>query len=689
MVVWGCDTLKQHDESIQKAAKAVDASILSCKKASEGVATFISDAKLLLESLKEAPESNTNKFNIAIESLSTSLQAEEDKFDSVRTSLQADQATLLSSITSPLDKLQVDLAMENKIMDELARKTTLLEVQSIKLTQANKDIYSLNSERVVIKSCVPDVFAILSNLVNAHDLVLTLSVRNHLTEKLLLALKILSRIEGVTESIVTPQQGGEDLQNPPKQSSTIMNVTTKPKGNEASGSSVKDKGKGIMGQDYEEEETEEEREKIEKDAHDTLVCRQALFPLWSLEKLMKEAIESPSTHWLEPVVFFYCENTRDSQFDMPITRRAFVFHCFGSIVNVPSPDLKVDQELINYYLQFSQPQYLTWSAQKITLVKVLKPTLGASYIMEVAKMGQEIASVLRKKPTVKPIGKTSDANRIHMGKIDSKHNIVMFTRGKDQRFVFALDDKHLFSTTCLENIIDIIHRCKLNSESDKKNFTDMLRWYISFLQTLLSIIPMLFKTVVEMLSLGSFKTSAILMLMMAWLKRTWWTEVPSRNKSLMLKKLEDGSIRHTVQKLAKYRFLKVNYERLLPNCFSMYRKTISKCYCFFSPSNFMKFGKDELGRILILPFYLCVMRMVSYTQARIDMSELDEDYDGFIQPYAYIRGLIPNLARLCDMPTKFVQMYCHIVAYKFFFFCDPIFNMVYKTIMKELPDGYA
>nr|GFA92124.1 probable serine/threonine-protein phosphatase 2A regulatory subunit B'' subunit TON2 [Tanacetum cinerariifolium] len=88
----------------------------------------------------------------------------------------------------------------------------------------------------------------------------------------------------------------------------------------------------------------------------------------------------------------------------------------------------------------------------------------------------------------------------------------------------------------------------------------------------------------------------------------------------------------------------------------------------------MKFEKDESGRIAILPFYLYVMRTVSLTQARIDTSELDEDSDRFLQPYemeAYIRGLIPNLAQLRDMPAEFIQMYCHIATHRFFFFCDP------------------
>ena len=65
----------------------------------------------------------------------------------------------------------------------------------------------------------------------------------------------------------------------------------------------------------------------------------------------------------------------------------------------------------------------------------------AFYIMEVAKMDQEIATVLRKKPTIKQIGKTGNVNKMRMGKIDSKYNIVMFTRGEGQKFVFILDDK--------------------------------------------------------------------------------------------------------------------------------------------------------------------------------------------------------------------------------------------------------
>ncbi|CAL5415695.1 unnamed protein product [Camellia sinensis] len=163
--------------------------------------------------------------------------------------------------------------------------------------------------------------------------------------------------------------------------------------------------------------------------------------------------------------------------------------------------------------------------------------------------------------------------------------------------------------------------------------------------------------------------------------------------SFYKKKPEEGSISHRVQRVAKYRFLKKQSDLLLnaddldamwvcfkENCViddatGAEKEQIGpKCRRFFSPSNFMKFEKDESGRIAILPFYLYVMHTVSLTQARIDMSELDEDSDGFLQPHemeAYVRGLIPNLAQLRDMPAAFFQMYCRIAAHKFFFFCDP------------------
>ncbi|THF97540.1 hypothetical protein TEA_018372 [Camellia sinensis var. sinensis] len=116
----------------------------------------------------------------------------------------------------------------------------------------------------------------------------------------------------------------------------------------------------------------------------------------------------------------------------------------------------------------------------------------------------------------------------------------------------------------------------------------------------------------------------------------------------MADKPEEGSISHRVQRVAKYRFLKKQSDLLL--------------------------NADDLDAMWVCFKENCVIDDATGAEkARIDMSELDEDSDGFLQPHemeAYIRGLIPNLAQLWDMPATFIQTYCRIAAHKFFFFCD-------------------
>ncbi|KAL7616414.1 hypothetical protein Lser_V15G03913 [Lactuca serriola] len=239
---------------------------------------------------------------------------------------------------------------------------------------------------------------------------------------------------------------------------------------------------------------------------------------------------------------------------MPLTRKAFIFHAFSNISEVPHPNDELDRELVDFYLEAARPQYLTWSAQKIVNVRVMKPfavgrftnvkfklirgsartahmisladlpnlnphdwivlynilltneaeygpildhvkRMLACYIMEVALMDQEVATVFKKKPKVKPVGSASDLNQMQMGKIDSRRNSVMFTRAEGQKCLFALADKHLYTTTCLEHILFIIKQCKDNSADDIKYFNDMINWYIRFRQTILSITKCLFSTV--------------------------------------------------------------------------------------------------------------------------------------------------------------------------------------------------
>lgn len=85
-----------------------------------------------------------------------------------------------------------------------------------------------------------------------------------------------------------------------------------------------------------------------------------------------------------------------------------------------------------------------------------------------------------------------------MGKTEIKNWTVLFQRGSRERgdvqkCLFALPDKHLLSTVFLKYILDITGSCNVNTDVAKKCYSDMIRWYIAFLSTLLSVIPKLFK----------------------------------------------------------------------------------------------------------------------------------------------------------------------------------------------------
>ncbi|KAL7587460.1 hypothetical protein Lser_V15G39921 [Lactuca serriola] len=580
---------KAHQVSLDSATAAIDASTKACEAATEKVDKLFTDASSLLKSLQENAEATTTKLEPIVNQLANSVASELKSFASLRQTISDDNSAFRTTIEERLFKLEEDLAAENSLMDALARKTTALKVKSIQLSNSQQEIDSLRSEREVVKSCVSDVHSAISNILDAHDPILNYSVRRTLAEKLALALSLLSKLEGLLDFVSIPKQGGEKEQvSQPPPTSTATHTTEPPPVGQASGSSVKDKGKKIAEEsDDDDKETiadllkrqgrdkeadisarvareAEEAERRQKEAHGLLENRKTLFPPWTLERLIKEAIETPNILWLEPVISLDRSNTFDSQFDMPLTRKAFIFHAFDNIVEFPHPHPKVDRDLVEFYLRATQPQYQTWSAQKIINVWVLKPYMEGNftnvrfkvlrgsaktehgisladlpnlnphdwiilhnilltneaeygpiidhlkrmlvcYVMEVALMDQEIANVFKKKPTISPVGSASDLNMMQMGKIDPKRNSVMFTRNEGQKCLFALADKHLYTTACLEHVLGIIHRCKQNTADDIKYFDDMIQWYIRFRQTILALITHLFDTTKKVPAAGPSK----------------------------------------------------------------------------------------------------------------------------------------------------------------------------------------
>ncbi|CAI9284604.1 unnamed protein product [Lactuca saligna] len=93
-----------------------------------------------------------------------------------------------------------------------------------------------------------------------------------------------------------------------------------------------------------------------RDARVTLKIENAHFPPWSMERILNEAIDNQNIYWLEPFVSFELENTSKSQFDFPITLKAFLFRCFEKVKKASISDDDVNHMLFSFYLKHEKPQ---------------------------------------------------------------------------------------------------------------------------------------------------------------------------------------------------------------------------------------------------------------------------------------------------------------------------------------------
>ncbi|CAI9266054.1 unnamed protein product [Lactuca saligna] len=148
-------------------------------------------------SLQAVAAKNAQTVNASLENLQRSLQSERSNLEAARQAIQQANEMLHANVNDHLTQLEAELAVENRIMDELDRRTAQLKLQTHKLHTVNAEIDDLMSEREVIRSSAADVHSILLHLIEAHDPVITITVRRHLVDKLRLALDILIRIEGV------------------------------------------------------------------------------------------------------------------------------------------------------------------------------------------------------------------------------------------------------------------------------------------------------------------------------------------------------------------------------------------------------------------------------------------------------------------------------------------------------------
>ncbi|CAI9281359.1 unnamed protein product [Lactuca saligna] len=148
------------------------------------------------------------------------LQAIHDKLDSLLQASkpsddysQASVKTILETLTkehsSNIEKMTTAMDESTKSNTTAANEDISSLSTSLKFERANfKDIRTGLKEKATMKSCVYDVTALLSDLIEAMYQMISLNVRKHLGEKLRHVFAILHRLEGYSESSSIPKQGG-------------------------------------------------------------------------------------------------------------------------------------------------------------------------------------------------------------------------------------------------------------------------------------------------------------------------------------------------------------------------------------------------------------------------------------------------------------------------------------------------
>ena len=115
---------------------------------------------------------------------------------------------------------------------------------------------------------------------------------------------------------------------------------------------------------------------------------------------------------------------------------------------------------------------------------------------------------------------------------------------------------------------------------------------------------------------------------------------------------------------------RMNYDSFL----KVARSLPQKCRHFFSASTFLKFDRDEYGRIDSVSFFHSVVRKVSLYQTRIQISLYDKFGNGYLRESdlaIFISELGPTFPNLSLMTEELKPRYLSIAVRKFFFFLDP------------------
>jgi len=150
-----------------------------------------------METFQTFFDNNTANFNKMIANFGEAMKTEKKALAEVRDELKMEHSEMITDVTSKIEKLKTDLAMEANLMDALAEKTSRLSNKTLLLRVLQEKLETLTSEKALFTTSVSEVISYISKVLETNDSVLTPSVRHHLSDKLTPAIQLLKQILSV------------------------------------------------------------------------------------------------------------------------------------------------------------------------------------------------------------------------------------------------------------------------------------------------------------------------------------------------------------------------------------------------------------------------------------------------------------------------------------------------------------
>ncbi|KAL7587827.1 hypothetical protein Lser_V15G41173 [Lactuca serriola] len=109
--------IEQYTKAMEKSTEAVNEYTSLCKKATTDIAEVVRTTQIFLDSLKGHADTNAAQVRASVDSLSQALKEEHLKFEDVCSSLKANNASLISLVSSKLDSMHAEIAKESALKE--------------------------------------------------------------------------------------------------------------------------------------------------------------------------------------------------------------------------------------------------------------------------------------------------------------------------------------------------------------------------------------------------------------------------------------------------------------------------------------------------------------------------------------------------------------------------------------------